>query len=145
MMLLCMMAEWEYDSSLGYYCNQNNGCFYDPNSGFYYTDALGRWVTQEEAFAASRASSNSASKKPILKKPLSTLEAKPGPVVSAPLNPKRSIKGVPSSLTVNKRKRQDEKPKVLSEVEQLHLKKGRLQERELRRERSRCLAFIDND
>ncbi|KAL7252057.1 hypothetical protein ACSBR1_013835 [Camellia fascicularis] len=161
MMLLCMMAEWEYDSSLGYYCNQNNGCFYDPNSGFYYTDALGRWVTQEEAFAASRASSNSASKKSILKKPLSTLEgrsalenkgaaksqngAKPGPVVSVPLNPKRSIKGVPSSLTVNKRKRQDEKPKVLSEVEQLHLKKGRLQERELRRERSRCLAFIDND
>ncbi|KAL7178346.1 hypothetical protein ACSBR2_031492 [Camellia fascicularis] len=68
--------EWEYDSSSGYYCNQNNGCFYDPNSGFYYTNALGRWVTQEEAFAASRTSSNSASKKPILKKPLSALEGR---------------------------------------------------------------------
>ncbi|KAL7209236.1 hypothetical protein ACSBR1_030884 [Camellia fascicularis] len=124
--------EWEYDSSSGYYCNQNNGCFYDPNSGFYYTDAL-------------------ASKKPILKKPLSALEGRSalenkgatksqngallGPVVSAPLNPKRSIKGAPSSLTVNKRKRQDEKPKVLSEEEAAALKKReaarkRVEERE---------------
>ncbi|GMP69116.1 hypothetical protein CsSME_00028505 [Camellia sinensis var. sinensis] len=151
MMLLCMMATWEYDSSSGYYCNQINGCFYDPNSGFYYTDALVRWVTREEAFAASRASSNSASKKPTLKNPLSALEGRstlenkgaaksqngalPGPVVSTPLNPKRSIKGAPSSLTVNKRKRQDEKPKVLSEEEAAALKKKeaarkRVEERE---------------
>ncbi|THG19559.1 hypothetical protein TEA_016250 [Camellia sinensis var. sinensis] len=143
--------EWVYDSSSGYYCNQNNGCFYDPNSLFYYTDALGRWVTRENAFAASRASSNLASKKPILKKPLSALEGRsalenkgaaksqngalPGPVVSAPLNPKRSIKGAPSSLTVNKRKRQDEKPKVLPEEEVVALKKKeaarkRVEERE---------------
>ncbi|KAI8005015.1 Zinc finger protein ZOP1 [Camellia lanceoleosa] len=101
------LIEWEYDSSSGYYCNQNNGCFYDPNSGFYYTDAL---------------------------------------VVSAPLNPKRSVKGALSSLTVNKRKRQDEKSKVLSKEETVVLKKKvRLQGRELRRERSRCLAFIEND
>ncbi|KAI8018466.1 Zinc finger protein ZOP1 [Camellia lanceoleosa] len=126
------LLEWEYDNSLGYYCNQNNGCFYDPNSGFYYTDAL-------------------ASKKPILKKPLSALEGRstlenkgpaksqngvlPGLVVSAPLNPKRSIKGASSSLTVNKRKRQDEKPKVLSEEEAAALKKReaarkRVEERE---------------
>ncbi|CAL5341986.1 unnamed protein product [Camellia sinensis] len=133
------LLEWVYDSSSGYYCNQNNGCFYDPNSLFYYTDALGRWVTRENAFAASRASSNSASKKPILKKPLSALEGRSalenkgatkspngalhGPVVSAPLNPKKSVKGAPSSLTVNKRKRQDEKPKVLSEEEAAALKK----------------------
>ncbi|KAL7228253.1 hypothetical protein ACSBR2_007040 [Camellia fascicularis] len=139
MMLLCMMAERVYDSFAGYYCNQNNGCFYYPNSGFYYTDALGRWVTREEAFAVSRASSNLASKKPILKKPMSALEGRlalenkgaaksqngalPGPVVSVPLNPKRSVKGAPSSLTVNKRKRQDEKPKVLSEEEATTLKK----------------------
>ncbi|CAL5356877.1 unnamed protein product [Camellia sinensis] len=35
-----------------------------------------KWVTREEAFAASEASSTSAKKKPILKKPLSALEGR---------------------------------------------------------------------
>ncbi|KAA8545915.1 hypothetical protein F0562_020634 [Nyssa sinensis] len=120
-------GEWEYDSASGYYYNQSNGCHYDPNSGFYYTDALGKWVTQEEAFAASQVSSESKQKNTILKKPLSSSDNKgdvkrqsgppPGRVVSASLNPMRSTKGAPSSLTVNKRKRPAEKPKVVSEEE----------------------------
>ncbi|GMP39899.1 hypothetical protein CsSME_00010562 [Camellia sinensis var. sinensis] len=98
--------EWVYDNSSGYYCNQNNGCFYDPNSSFYYTDALeGRSALENKGAAKSHNG------------------ALPGPVVSAPLNPKRSIKGAPSSVTINKRKRQDEKPKVLSEEEAAALKK----------------------
>ncbi|KAK3024531.1 hypothetical protein RJ639_043723 [Escallonia herrerae] len=116
-------GEWEHDSNSGYYYNQSNGCYYDPNSGFYYTDALGKWVTQEEALAASQVPSDSILKKPIFKKPISASEAgppseskKPSPV-SASANPKRSIKGAPSSVTVNKRKRQFEKPKVVSKEE----------------------------
>lgn len=35
------MTEWEHDTTSGYYYNQTNACYYDPNSGFYYTDALG--------------------------------------------------------------------------------------------------------
>lgn len=132
--------EWEYDSASGYYYNQNNGCHYDPKSGFYYTDSLGKWVTREEALAASQASSNLTQKKSVLKNPLSTSvsenkSALPGRVVSMPLNPTRTVKGAPSSLSVNKRKRQDEKPKVLSEEQKAALKareaaRKRVEERE---------------
>ncbi|KAM7479211.1 hypothetical protein LguiA_027424 [Lonicera macranthoides] len=124
-------GEWEYESATGYYYNQRNGCYYDPNSGFYYTDALGKWVTQEEALAASRVSSDSMKRKPIFKKPSSTTEAGPASqsgapserLVSGSVNPmKKSVKGAPSSLTVNKRKRKDEKPKVVSEEEASALK-----------------------
>uniref|UniRef100_A0A5B6ZI14 Matrin-type domain-containing protein n=1 Tax=Davidia involucrata TaxID=16924 RepID=A0A5B6ZI14_DAVIN len=136
-------GEWEFDSTSGYYYNQSNGCSYDPNSGFYYTDALGKWVTQEEAFAASQVSSASVQRNTILKKPSSAAgpasdnkcAAKcqsgppPGQVVSA------SVKGAPSSLTVNKRKRQDKKPKVISDEEVAALKareaaRKRVEERE---------------
>ncbi|KAM1287224.1 hypothetical protein ACFX2I_001113 [Malus domestica] len=58
----------------------------------------------------------------------------PGPVVSSSLNPKRSIKSAPSSVAVGKRKR-DEKPMVYPSKKQLHLKQGRLQEREFKKER----------
>ncbi|XP_052171391.1 zinc finger protein ZOP1 isoform X2 [Diospyros lotus] len=98
----------------------------------------GRWVTREEALAASQASSGSVQKKPILKRPSSSSEGgsssenkvtakskngtAPGPVVLAALNPMRSVKAAPSSLTVNKRKRQNQKPKVVSEEEAAALK-----------------------
>lgn len=154
-----MMTEWEFESATGYYYNQRNGCYYDPNSGFYYTDALGKmtykwiflgslklfltqtklpwwigtgkWVTQEEALAASQVSSDSIKRKPIFKKPSSATEAGPASQSGAPseqlvsrsVNPmKKSVKGAPSSLTVNKRKRKDEKPKVVSEEEASALK-----------------------
>uniref|UniRef100_A0A5B6ZKE1 Putative WW domain-binding protein 4 n=1 Tax=Davidia involucrata TaxID=16924 RepID=A0A5B6ZKE1_DAVIN len=138
-------GEWEFDSTSGYYYNQSNGCSYDPNSGFYYTDALGKWVTQEEAFAASQVSSDSKQRNTILKKPLSASEnngdakCQSGPpsgrVVSASLNPMRSIKGAPSSLSVNKRKRPNEKPRVVSEEEAAAVKareaaRKRVEERE---------------
>lgn len=132
--------EWEYDEASGYYYNQSNGCHYDPKSGFYYTDSLGKWVTREEALAASQASSSSKQKRSVLKNPLPTsvLENKssaPGRVVSNPLNPTRPVKGATSSLAVNKRKRQDEKPKVLSEEQKAALKareaaRKRVEERE---------------
>ncbi|KAF7126855.1 hypothetical protein RHSIM_Rhsim11G0168500 [Rhododendron simsii] len=146
------LLDWEYDSSSGYYCHKTNGCFYDPNSGFYYTDALGRWVTREEAFAAAQTSSKAAPKKPIFKKPSAGSESRSvsenkggtqsqngaaatGLVVSAPLNPTRTVKGAPSSLTLNKRKRQDGKPKILSEEEKAAIKareaaRKRVEERE---------------
>ncbi|XP_051146356.1 zinc finger protein ZOP1 [Andrographis paniculata] len=127
-----MPGDWELDSASGYYyCQMNNG-YYDPNSGFYYTDALGKWVTQEVALASFQNSSMSAQKKPSLGKPPSVSENKPGAdsktastaqtgpppgrVVSTPLNPTRSVKGAPSSIAV-KRKRQNEKPKTLSKEE----------------------------
>ncbi|CAK9150789.1 unnamed protein product [Ilex paraguariensis] len=131
-------GEWEYESSSGYYYNKDDGFYFDTKSGFYYTDALGKWVTQEEALVAFQASSDSIKKRPILKKPLSASEAgpasenrsaaqtqsgpPPGRVVSASLNPMRSVKGAPSSLTANKRKRQDAKPKVVTEEEAAALK-----------------------
>ncbi|KAF6162563.1 hypothetical protein GIB67_003109 [Kingdonia uniflora] len=141
--------EWEYDSTSGYYQNRTNGYFYDPNSGFYYSDALGKWVTPEEAFYTSKDSSDSKNKEPAPKRPFSTsatvkedrsttifqTEPSPGLVVSTSLNPKRSVKSAPSSITVNKRKRGDEKPKVVSKEEADALKaretaKKRMEERE---------------
>lgn len=140
--------EWEHDSATGYYYNQSNGFYFDPNSGFYYSDAIGNWVTQEEAYATPQFSTKSKHKAPTLKKPLSASgagpvtenkEAKsgpaPGPVVSASLNPMRSVKGAPSSVAIGKRKRQNEKPKVISEEEAAALKareaaKKRVEKRE---------------
>lgn len=46
----------------------------------------------------------------------------PGPVVSAALNPTRSVKGSTSSLAVGKRKRQEMKPKTMSAEEATALK-----------------------
>lgn len=124
-------GEWEHDSTSGYYYNQSNGCYYDPNSGFYYTDAIGKWVTQEEALAASQVPSD-PTQRIFLKKPSPASESgassqsKSGPpperVVSVSLNPMRSVKGTPSSLTINKRKRQNDKPKAVSEEEAAALK-----------------------
>ncbi|XP_017972103.1 PREDICTED: zinc finger protein ZOP1 [Theobroma cacao] len=129
--------DWDYDSSSGYYYNQSNGLYYDPKSGFYYSDAIGRWVTREEAYSTTQVSSNPKSKDLSLKKSFPTSgvrpvaesksaakspnDAAPGPVVSASLNPMRSAKGAPSSLAV-KRKRQDEKPKAISKEEDAALK-----------------------
>ncbi|GMI74536.1 Zinc-finger and OCRE domain-containing Protein 1 [Hibiscus trionum] len=138
--------DWEYDSSSGYYYNQNNGLCYDPKSGFYYSDAIGRWVTQEEAYAKVQASSSGPFKKPFSSsgagpvadsKSVAKSQNKtaPGPVLSATLNPMRSVKGAQSSLAV-KRKRQDEKkPKAVSKEEAAALKareaaKKRVEERE---------------
>lgn len=113
-------------------------------------NATGRWVAQEEAYSKVQASSNSKSRDPILKKPFpasgmepvadrksvakSQNETAPGLVISATLNPMRSVKGAPSSLAV-KRKRQDEKPKAVSKEEAAALKareaaKKRVEERE---------------
>jgi WW domain-binding protein 4 len=119
-----MPGEWEFESSTGYYYNQSTFCYYDPNSGFYYTDALGKWVTQEEALAASRLPSTSNKRKPIFTNPSTVSESKP---VSQnglpPVNPvKKSLKNAPSSLTVNKRKKTEGKPKVVSEEEKAALK-----------------------
>lgn len=111
--------------------------------------ATGKWVTQEEAYASIQVSSSSKLKESSLKKPILMSTAglaketksaaqngrPPGPVVSASLNPMRSVKGATSAVAVNKRKRQDEKPKVISEEEKVALKareaaKKRVDERE---------------
>ncbi|PIN20454.1 Spliceosomal protein FBP21 [Handroanthus impetiginosus] len=143
-----MPGDWEYDSSSGYYYNQTTDYHYDPNSGFYYTDALGKWVTLQEALAALQASSGPVEKKPILAKPPSSSENKsvadsksastsgppPGRVVSTALNPMRTVKGATSSVAI-KRKRPDEKPKAVSKEEAAALKareaaRKRVEERE---------------
>ncbi|XP_062091943.1 zinc finger protein ZOP1 [Humulus lupulus] len=143
--------KWEYDSTSGYYYNQTNGFHYDPNSGFYYSDTIGKWVSQEEARSTPQFASSSGYKESIFKKPVSASSSglvkenknaakgqerpPPGPVVSASLNPMRSVKGAPSSLTVGKRKRLDGRPKVVSKEETAALKareaaKKRVEERE---------------
>lgn len=101
----------------------------------------GKWVTREEAYSTAQFSSSSGVKEKTLRKPVSASEFKgkdslaPGPVVSGVLNPKRSVKGAPSSLSVGKRKRPDEKPKVVSKEEAAALKareaaKKRVEDRE---------------
>lgn len=47
-------AEWEYEESSGYYFNAATKYYYDPNSGLYYSDIIGKWVTQEVAFKSSQ-------------------------------------------------------------------------------------------
>ncbi|KAM0012910.1 putative WW domain-binding protein [Helianthus debilis subsp. tardiflorus] len=131
-------TEWEHDTSSGYYYCKSNGCYYDPNSGFYYTDALGKWVTQEEAFAAAAIHSTG----PIQKKPmfanatpsLTSTSQNDSKVQRSTVNPTRSV-NKPSSLAINKRKRADNKPKVISEEEAAALKareaaRKRVEERE---------------
>ncbi|KAE8721781.1 pentatricopeptide repeat-containing protein [Hibiscus syriacus] len=104
-------AEWEYDSSSGYYYNQNNGLCYDPKSGFYYSDAI---EGMPQAGAGAAADSKSVAK--------SQNDTAPGLVLSATLNPMRSVKGAQSSVAV-KRKRQDEKQlKAVSKEEAAALK-----------------------
>lgn len=143
--------KWQYDSSSGYYYHQSNGFCYDANSGFYFSDAIGKWVTQEEAYATPQFLSNSGHKATLLKKQAPTSQSgsstenkgadkaqngpPPGPVVSASLNPMRSVKGAPSKVVVGKRKRQDEKPRVMSAEEAAALKareaaRKRVQDRE---------------
>ncbi|KAK8518810.1 hypothetical protein V6N13_017922 [Hibiscus sabdariffa] len=116
--------DWEYDSSSGYYYNQNNGLCYDPKSGFYYSDAI---EGMPQAGAGPVADGKTVAK--------SQNETAPGPVLSTTLNPMRSVKGAQSSFAV-KRKRQDEKkPKAVSKEESAALKareaaKKRVEERE---------------
>ncbi|XP_057965191.1 zinc finger protein ZOP1 [Malania oleifera] len=152
-------CEWDYDSTSGYYYNQATGCYYDPNSGFYYSDSIGKWVTQEEAFAALQVSSDFKPKESTLKK-LSSSEARqvpenknavksqngttPGLVVSVSLNPMRSIKGAPSSVTVGKRKRPDEKPKAMSEEEAAALKAREAAKKRVERREKNLLGLYNS-
>ncbi|CAN0878966.1 Zinc finger protein ZOP1 [Linum grandiflorum] len=133
--------KWDYDSATGYYYNSKNGLHYDSNSGFYYSDSIGKWVTQPEAYAAVKASSGETHKtKPSVPAVRSDSPATSGPppgrVVSASLNPTRSVKGAASKVTVvNKRKRDENKPKVLTQEDKAALKareaaKKRVEERE---------------
>lgn len=108
-------------------------------------------MAQEEAYANPQFLSNAGYKETILKKPGSTSGAgpatenkradksqngpPPGPVVSASLNPMRSVKGARSSVSVGKRKRQEEKPRAISAQEAAALKareaaRKRVEERE---------------
>ncbi|KMS98811.1 hypothetical protein BVRB_3g068860 isoform A [Beta vulgaris subsp. vulgaris] len=140
---------WEYDSSSGYYYDENSGIQYDPKSGFYYSGDLGKWVTQEEAFAAAKNSGSkekfplsrpllaSTSGQPTEKKNGANLRSggAPGPVVSGSLNPTRSIKGASSSLAVGKKKKPYDKPKAVPAGESDALKareaaRKRVEERE---------------
>ena len=91
----------------------------------------GKWVTQEEAYSCVQTSSDSKPK-PQLKYPFPTSGAAPamknkdsaksqngpapGVVVSASLNPTRSVKGSPSAIAVGKRKREDNKPKQIKKA-----------------------------
>ncbi|EPS63616.1 hypothetical protein M569_11168, partial [Genlisea aurea] len=112
-----MPGEWELESSSGYYYNQTTGYHYDPNSGFYYSDSIGKWVPREEAVAAYKASPGNARKKPFESRIASTSGS--GRAVTNPINPTRSsVKVVePPSAAAVKRKRPDEKPKVVSKEE----------------------------
>ncbi|KAK3195715.1 hypothetical protein Dsin_027025 [Dipteronia sinensis] len=123
--------KWDYDETSGYYYNPSDGLYYDPKSGFYYSDAIGKWVTQEEAYSSVQTSSDSKPN-PLLKYPFPTSGAAPamknkdsaksqngpapGVVVSASLNPTRSVKGSPSAIAVGKRKREDNKPKQIKKA-----------------------------
>ncbi|ONH91503.1 hypothetical protein PRUPE_8G119200 [Prunus persica] len=114
--------KWQYNSTSGYYYNQSNGFYYDANSGFYYSDAIG------STSGAGPATENKRADKSQNGPP-------PGPVVSASLNPMRSVKGARSSVSVGKRKRQEEKPRAISAQEAAALKareaaRKRVEERE---------------
>lgn len=97
----------------------------------YTCNETGHWVTQDEAYAAVKTSSDKGTKVPLVKKPMipsseagPSVVKPPGRLVSASLNPKRAVKGAPSSVDLgnNKRKRQDEKPKKVSAEEKAALK-----------------------
>ncbi|XP_066376556.1 zinc finger protein ZOP1-like [Miscanthus floridulus] len=124
---------WVFDSASGYYHDKSTGLYYDSNSGFYYSDSLGKWVTQEEAYKSVQTSktdvgqsSTSQTKAPAAETAVPAIKGGPAPgrVVTKPLNPMRPIKGTPapSVVAVNKRKREDGKPKVISKEEEAALK-----------------------
>ncbi|CAA6658870.1 unnamed protein product [Spirodela intermedia] len=99
---------------LGYYHDSTNGYFYEPNSRLYFSNE------QEESTLASAGG------------------PPPGLVISKPLASMLStkpVKGVPSSVSLAKRKRADEKPKVVSKEEAAALRareaaRKRVEERE---------------
>ncbi|XP_039118590.1 zinc finger protein ZOP1-like [Dioscorea cayenensis subsp. rotundata] len=150
--------EWEYDATSGYYYCQDNGHHFDPNTGLFYSNELGKWITQDEAFTSHVSkpgishSSNTKDGKHLSKKPSSTpgtsssgahditaSESKAGPapgrVVSTTLNPMRFVKGAQSSIAIQKRKREGEKTKAISKEEEAALRareaaKKRMEERE---------------
>lgn len=74
---------------------------------------IGKWVKHEEAFPASHVANNASVNKG---------GSPPGLVVSKSPKSGRSVKGVPSSIGVGKRKRADDKPKVVSKEEVAALK-----------------------
>ncbi|XP_048543332.1 zinc finger protein ZOP1 [Triticum urartu] len=123
---------WVFDSTSGYYYDKATGLYYDSNSGFYYSDGLGKWVTQEEAYKWAETSktnvaqsSTSQPKTPSGGGPVAGIKGGPAPgvVVKKPLNPMRAVKGAPSALAANKRKREDtKKPKVVSKEEEAALR-----------------------
>ncbi|KAJ3700210.1 hypothetical protein LUZ61_003915 [Rhynchospora tenuis] len=125
--------DWEFDSSSGYYYNKSNGFHYDKNSDLYYSAALGKWVTLEEASKSGKVTKPDLGQASGATK--GTGGAVPGLLVSKQLNPMRNTKGAPSSIAVNKRKREDSKPKKLSKEEEDALKareaaRKRVEERE---------------
>lgn len=116
--------DWEYDAASGYYYNLASGFYYDSNTDLYYSSTSGKWVKQEEAFPLknnsrpSPATGNSSA--PGISK--NQGGSAPGVVISAPLNPMRTVKGVPSSVAPTKRKREDGKSKIISKEEEEALK-----------------------
>lgn len=58
-------AEWEYDESSSYYFNADTKYYYDPNSCLYYSDIIGKWVTQEVAFKSSQVSTTDIGSKSL--------------------------------------------------------------------------------
>lgn len=98
--------------------------------------STGKWVTHDEAYASPHFASNAGRNVPSAKKGMTTSQSKsvenkvnkhdngplPGPVVRASLNPMRNAKAAPSSLSVGKRKRPNERSKVISEEEKEALK-----------------------
>lgn len=133
-------SEWEYDAASGYYYNLSKGYHYDPKSCLYYSSDIGKWITQEEALKSSKFSRSDAGQSSQSKDEGAGSKSKGGPapgvVVSSSLNPLRSVKGAAqSSIAVNKRKRENEKTKVISKEEADALKareaaKKRMEERE---------------
>lgn len=132
-------GEWEYDAASGYYYNLASGYHYDPNSSLYYSSSLGKWVAQEVAFPSSKVpKANASSLKSSAVDERSAMlkgDKAPGLAVSSLLNPMRSVKGAPSSIAVNKRKRGGDKPKTISREETEALKareaaRKRVEERE---------------
>ncbi|VAI84191.1 unnamed protein product [Triticum turgidum subsp. durum] len=125
-------AGWVFDSTSGYYYDKSTGLYYDSNSGFYYSDGLGKWVTQEEAYKWAETSktnvaqSSTSQPKPAGGSgPVAGIKGGPAPgvVVTKPLNPMRAVKGAPSALAANKRKREDtKKPKVVTKEEEAALR-----------------------
>jgi WW domain-binding protein 4 len=69
-------------------------------------------------------SSTSQAKPPGKSEVISSIKGGPAPglVVTKPLNPMRPVKGAPTGVAANKRKREDKKPKVVSKEEEAALR-----------------------